>query len=269
MLYTRTVEPRTFELLKKLMDLEVLKDFYLVGGTALALQKGHRFSIDLDLFTPNSFDNEQLIEKLKETFDSFILKSEGNQLIFAEIDNVPNKHWTNRPGWHDGMYVYPDPHREQEIMFRADKSVRVKENNRGGDIETLQETLKPLQYSSRIVLAIGLAFVAYLLRLLNLPPIAAIFYGRSSRGKSILQYAAASISGTIGIKSNGGLVSFASSETAIEEFIKGSNDDSLHVDELGSSGLSDKDLSKAMTRIAFGVALLVVLIIGLNRKRKK
>ncbi|MCP9767075.1 hypothetical protein EGI22_04075 [Lacihabitans sp. LS3-19] len=88
MLYTRTVEPRTFELLKKLMDLEVLQDFYLVGGTALALQKGHRFSIDLDLFTPNSFDNEQLIEKLKETFGSFILKSEGKQLIFAEIDNV-------------------------------------------------------------------------------------------------------------------------------------------------------------------------------------
>jgi len=88
MLYTRTVEPRTFELLKKLMDLEVLKDFYLVGGTALALQKGHRFSVDLDLFTPNSFENEQLIEKLKETFDSFILKSEGKQLIFAEIDNV-------------------------------------------------------------------------------------------------------------------------------------------------------------------------------------
>jgi predicted nucleotidyltransferase component of viral defense system len=59
-----------------------------VGGTALALQKGHRFSVDLDLFTPNSFENEQLIEKLKETFDSFILKSEGKQLIFAEIDNV-------------------------------------------------------------------------------------------------------------------------------------------------------------------------------------
>jgi predicted nucleotidyltransferase component of viral defense system len=88
MLYTRTVEPRTFELLKKLMDLEVLKDFYLVGGTALALQKGHRFSVDLDLFTPNSFDNEKLIEILNKTFESFILKSEGNQLVFAEIDNI-------------------------------------------------------------------------------------------------------------------------------------------------------------------------------------
>lgn len=88
MLYTRTVEPRTFELLKKLMDLEVLQDFYLVGGTALALKKGHRFSVDLDLFTPNPFDNNQLIEKLTETFDSFILKSEGKNLIFAEIEDV-------------------------------------------------------------------------------------------------------------------------------------------------------------------------------------
>lgn len=88
MLYTRTVEPRTFELLKKLMDLEVLKGFYLVGGTAIALQKGHRFSIDLDLFTPYPFDNDQVIEKLIETFESFILKSEGKQMIFAEIEDV-------------------------------------------------------------------------------------------------------------------------------------------------------------------------------------
>lgn len=27
------------------------KDFYLVGGTSLALQRGHRLSIDIDLFT--------------------------------------------------------------------------------------------------------------------------------------------------------------------------------------------------------------------------
>ena len=64
MLYTRTVEPRTYELLKKLMDLDVLQDFHLVGGTALALQKGHRFSIDLDLFIPFSFDNNLLLKRL-------------------------------------------------------------------------------------------------------------------------------------------------------------------------------------------------------------
>ncbi len=52
MLQTRTVEPRTLELLKQLMLLPILDSFFLVGGTALALQLGHRKSIDLDLSPP-------------------------------------------------------------------------------------------------------------------------------------------------------------------------------------------------------------------------
>lgn len=34
--------------------------FYLVGGTALALQYGHRRSIDFDLFTPDLFENQRI-----------------------------------------------------------------------------------------------------------------------------------------------------------------------------------------------------------------
>ncbi len=37
-----------------------LSDFFLVGGTALALQIGHRLSIDLDFFSTLPFDNAQL-----------------------------------------------------------------------------------------------------------------------------------------------------------------------------------------------------------------
>lgn len=55
MLQTQTVEPGTFSLLKHLMDLPQLKDFSLVGGTALSLRYGHRKSIDLDLFSENNF----------------------------------------------------------------------------------------------------------------------------------------------------------------------------------------------------------------------
>jgi hypothetical protein len=33
------------------------KDFYLVGGTAIALYIGHRHSIDFDLFIHKNFDN--------------------------------------------------------------------------------------------------------------------------------------------------------------------------------------------------------------------
>ncbi len=60
MLHTETVEGTTFELLKTLMHDKELPLFNLVGGTALALYMGHRLSVDLDLFTPQSFDAEKL-----------------------------------------------------------------------------------------------------------------------------------------------------------------------------------------------------------------
>ena len=50
MLSLRTIEPHTLELLKYLMAEPYLKDCRLVGGTALALQYGHRSSVDLDVF---------------------------------------------------------------------------------------------------------------------------------------------------------------------------------------------------------------------------
>ena len=43
--------------------------FYLAGGTALALQIGHRSSIDFDFFNQTAFDNMRLFIELEETFD--------------------------------------------------------------------------------------------------------------------------------------------------------------------------------------------------------
>lgn len=38
---------------------------YLAGGTAVALQLGHRVSFDLDFFTPGKFNEEKVLEGLK------------------------------------------------------------------------------------------------------------------------------------------------------------------------------------------------------------
>jgi hypothetical protein len=51
MLYWDTVNDLLKESLVKLMHAEELKDFRLVGGTALSLYLGHRISVDIDLFT--------------------------------------------------------------------------------------------------------------------------------------------------------------------------------------------------------------------------
>jgi Nucleotidyl transferase AbiEii toxin, Type IV TA system len=81
MLQTRTVEPGTLELLKRLMLRPVLEPFLLVDGTALALQLGHRKSIDLDLFTPISFNGSNLLEILSSAFEIGIELEEPNMLI--------------------------------------------------------------------------------------------------------------------------------------------------------------------------------------------
>ena len=53
MLHKETVQPSTLELLEKLMQVDELKDFALLGGTSLALRWGHRISEDIDLFNVN------------------------------------------------------------------------------------------------------------------------------------------------------------------------------------------------------------------------
>jgi predicted nucleotidyltransferase component of viral defense system len=51
--------------LKSLQAHPALERHFLVGGTSLALQLGHRVSVDLDLFTHQPFEAESLIESLR------------------------------------------------------------------------------------------------------------------------------------------------------------------------------------------------------------
>lgn len=53
------------DLLGKL-ESSFIEDFYLAGGTALALQLGHRWSEDLDFFTKTRFDSFELITRLSK-----------------------------------------------------------------------------------------------------------------------------------------------------------------------------------------------------------
>ncbi len=87
MLQTRTVEPRTLALLKQLMSIPQVSPFYLVRGTALALQLGHRISIDLDLFTTESFDKVDLIETIIDNFEVTI-ESEGKNMLITYINEI-------------------------------------------------------------------------------------------------------------------------------------------------------------------------------------
>ena len=68
MLHKETIDAATLELLKRLMGDERLQGFALVGGTSLALQIGHRISVDLDLFTEKEFEADELREYLEQNY---------------------------------------------------------------------------------------------------------------------------------------------------------------------------------------------------------
>ena len=80
MLQKEIVQPGTLELLMKLMQDEKLKDFILVGGTALALQIGHRDSIDIDLFSQKPFEQDKM--------DSYLQKQYGFLPAFLDKNTV-------------------------------------------------------------------------------------------------------------------------------------------------------------------------------------
>jgi hypothetical protein len=87
MLHPETIDSSTLELLIQIQKKEYLKGFYLVGGTALALMKGHRKSVDIDLFSNFNFDAGQMIENLSADFP-FKLFFSANNTIKGSIDQV-------------------------------------------------------------------------------------------------------------------------------------------------------------------------------------
>jgi hypothetical protein len=66
---------------------ESLKDFFLVGGTALALQIGHRISIDLDLFSRKSFDGNDMLSYLERQY-SFQMDYQANNTLKGSIKDI-------------------------------------------------------------------------------------------------------------------------------------------------------------------------------------
>ena len=68
MLYKQTISPFLEETLIKLMHLEELNDYRLVGGTALRLLHGYRKRVDIDMFTSHYGKNNELLQLMKKHF---------------------------------------------------------------------------------------------------------------------------------------------------------------------------------------------------------
>lgn len=85
-MYPQTLYPQTRQVLDKIKNLSVMTDFYLAGGTALALQLGHRKSIDLDFFS-GKFPKRDIILQAIKSFNPQITH-EAPGTIDLLIENV-------------------------------------------------------------------------------------------------------------------------------------------------------------------------------------
>ena len=71
---------KTAKLLEKMKTKKWLSNFYLAGGTALALQYGHRQSVDLDFFTGKNFTKANLLREISAVGNFRILNEDENTL---------------------------------------------------------------------------------------------------------------------------------------------------------------------------------------------
>jgi len=86
MLQNGSILPKTLGLLKELMLKPALADFHLAGGTSLALQIGHRLSVDLDLFGNRPFEKQEILDEISDLAPIQLMHETKNILVLNVQD---------------------------------------------------------------------------------------------------------------------------------------------------------------------------------------
>ncbi|MGE4346161.1 MAG: nucleotidyl transferase AbiEii/AbiGii toxin family protein [Flavobacteriaceae bacterium] len=87
MLQTQTVSPELLELLIWLMNEKTFADFSLAGGTSLALQIGHRNSVDIDLFGKSEIQHDLFFDVLGEYGNVEVSRNTKN-IFISEVNGI-------------------------------------------------------------------------------------------------------------------------------------------------------------------------------------
>jgi Nucleotidyl transferase AbiEii toxin, Type IV TA system len=85
--YENTIAPTTRHVFSKLAQQSWIPEFYLAGGTALALRLGHRVSVDLDLFSQSEFHEGDLILRLRNLGKLEVFQK-APQSVTGTLDSV-------------------------------------------------------------------------------------------------------------------------------------------------------------------------------------
>lgn len=87
-MFTSVLPQDTQHALATVAPLDIIKKSYLAGGSALALQFGHRESLDLDFFTQELFEAPILTQLLEQTLPAFRRTRLAWRTILGEIGTV-------------------------------------------------------------------------------------------------------------------------------------------------------------------------------------
>ena len=106
-MFAKTLFPDTLRAIKLVSGIPEITEAYLAGGTALALQLGHRMSIDLDFFTQEIFDEKKLSAQLTSSPD------------FAQDGTAKWTVWGKIGETKVSMFYYKYPLLGEPVMFEG------------------------------------------------------------------------------------------------------------------------------------------------------
>lgn len=86
-MFEQTISKQTKQSLELIGTLPAFQQFYLAGGTALALQLGHRTSLDLDFFSTRTFSEDRCITTLSKKA-KFRLRQKDVQTVHGVLDTT-------------------------------------------------------------------------------------------------------------------------------------------------------------------------------------
>jgi len=110
--YENILNTSQLQVLKNLNFLE--NEVYLAGGTALALQLGHRTSLDFDFYSKKKFRIESLSTKFKSKFKNVDITTAIDDTLIAEIDGI-----------NFSLFYYPYELLEDKLSFKNIKLASV------------------------------------------------------------------------------------------------------------------------------------------------
>lgn len=86
-MHPKVLSDAAWHVVADLSRADLLEGWVLAGGTGLALQLGHRYSEDLDLFRPSAFDPERLAEALSRVGET-VVQSRSEDTLHALVGDL-------------------------------------------------------------------------------------------------------------------------------------------------------------------------------------